>query len=202
MGAAAAIAEAESSAAVAADKAAELEAWAAAAVAAAAAALVARAAEEGLRPEAPRPEAAQSSAARVAHPTQNVAPLRPLGSPVPPPAAAAGEGYTGARAFTATDQARLAESSMRTQHEAQKLTAELTSLHVRYKNALRAVLPAGVTRPAEEADLRPSAVACIRSTLDAQAGLGSAVLGDVGRPAAKSRSARAMCGRLREEVCD
>ena len=74
-----------------------------------------------------------------------------------------------------------------------ELTAELTSLYVRYKNALRAVLPAGATRPAEVAELGPSAVACIRSTLLAQAELASAILGDVERLAARSRSARAVC---------
>ena len=91
---------------------------------------------------------------------------------------------------------------MRTQHAARKLTAELTSLYVRYKNAQRAVLPTGVTRPAEVADLGPSAVACIRRTLAALAELASAVLGDVERLAAKHRSARAECERLREDARD
>ena len=79
---------------------------------------------------------------------------------------------------------------MRTQDVARELTAELTSLHVRYKNALRAVLPVGVRRPAEVGDLGPSAVACIRSTLFAQTELASAILRDLERLAAKSRSAR------------
>ena len=108
----------------------------------------------------------------------------------------------GARACTATDQARLAKSSMRTQDAALELTAELTSLHVRYRNALRAVLPAGVRRPAEVGDLGPSAVACIRNPLLAQAELASAILGDVERLAAKSRSAITVCERLREDVRD
>ena len=82
------------------------------------------------------------------------------------------------------------------------LTAELTSLHVRYKNALRAVLPAGVRRPAEVGDLGPPAVACIRSTLFAQTELAIAILGDVERLAAKSRSATAVYERLREDVRD
>ena len=37
---------------------------------------------------------------------------------------------------------------MRTQNSARRPTAELTSLHVRYKNALRAALPTKVTSPA------------------------------------------------------
>ena len=106
----------------------------------------------------------------------------------------------GVRAFTATEQVRRAESSRRTQHAAQKLTAELTSLHVRYKNALRAVLPPEVTRPAEVADLGSSAVACRRSTLAAQADLARAVLGDVERLAARPRSVRTVCARLREDA--
>ena len=69
------------------------------------------------------------------------------------------------RSFTAADQARLAESSKPAQNPARRPTAEFTSLHVRYMNALRAVFPAGVTRPAKLADLGPSAVACFRSTL-------------------------------------
>jgi len=64
------------------------------------------------------------------------------------------------------------------------------------------VLPAGVTRPAEVGDLGPSAVACIRSTLLSQAELASAIVGDVERLAAKSRSARAVCERLLEGVRD
>ena len=48
---------------------------------------------------------------------------------------------------------------MRTPNLARKLTAELTSLHVRYNNALRAALPPGVSGPAEVADLGPSVVA-------------------------------------------
>ena len=59
---------------------------------------------------------------------------------------------------------------MRTQHAARKPMSELTSLRVRYKNALRAVLPTGVTGPAEVSevvDLGPSAVACIRRNLAA-----------------------------------
>ena len=91
----------------------------------------------------------------------------------------------GARSLTATDQTRLAESPMRTQDTARELTAELTSLHIRYKNALRAVLPAGVRRPAEVGDLGLSAAACIRSNLLAQAELAGAIFGDVERLAAK-----------------
>ena len=75
---------------------------------------------------------------------------------------------------------------MRTQNPARRFTAELTGLHVRYKNALRAALPAEVTRPAEVADLGPSAVACIRSTLVAQADLARVILAGVLRLAAKS----------------
>ena len=89
---------------------------------------------------------------------------------------------------------------MRTQNSAHRPTAELTGLHVRYTNALRADLPAGVTRPAEVADLGPSAVACIRSTLAAQADLACAILADVGCLAAKSRSAKTVYERLREVV--
>ena len=83
---------------------------------------------------------------------------------------------------------------MRAQNPARRLTAELTSLHVRYKNALRAVLPAGVTRPAE--------VACTRSIPAAQTDLARAILADVERPAAKSRRAGAVYGRLRGYVHD
>ena len=91
---------------------------------------------------------------------------------------------------------------MSTQNSARMPTAELTSPHVRYKNALRAALPAGVTRPTEVADLGPSAVACIRRTLAAQTDLARAIIADVERLASKSRSARAVHGRLREEVRD
>ena len=91
---------------------------------------------------------------------------------------------------------------MRTQDAARELTAELTSLHVRYKNALRAALPVGVRRPAEVGDLGPSAVACIRSTLFAQTELADAILRDLGRLAAKSRSAKTVYERLREDVRD
>ena len=51
-------------------------------------------------------------------------------------------------------------------------------------------------------DLGPFAVACTRSTLFAQAELASAILGDVERLAAKSRSARTVCERLRGDVRD
>ena len=91
---------------------------------------------------------------------------------------------------------------MRTQNSARRLTAQLNSLHVRYKNALRVVLPAGVTRPTEVADLGPSAVACTRSTLTAQTDLARAIFADVERLAAKSRRARTVYERLREEVRD
>ena len=131
MGTAVAAAEAEGLAAAAAVDAAELEAQAAEAVAAGAAALEACVAEENAALGAPRVVTALGTAARVAHPTPNAAPLRPRGSAVPPPAAEDGGMCYGARAFTATDQARLAESSMRTQDAARELTAELTSLHVR-----------------------------------------------------------------------
>ena len=104
--------------------------------------------------------------------------------------------------ITATDQARLAESSLRTQSSARWPTAKLTGLHGRYKNALRAVLPAGVTRPAEVADLGPSAIACIRSTLAAQTGLVHTILADVERLAAKSWSAKTVYERLRKDVRD
>ena len=203
VGAAAAVVESGGLAAAAAVEAAELEARAAVAVAAAAAAaLETRAAEGSVAPGEPRPAVALGSAARVAHPTPNVAPFRPRGSPFPLPTVADGGGCHGTRTFTATDEARLAKSPMRTQDAAREPTAELTSLHARYKNALRAVLPAGVTRPAELGDLGLSAVACIRSTLFTQAELASANLGDVERLAARSRSARAVCERLREDVRD
>ena len=89
---------------------------------------------------------------------------------------------------------------MRTQNSARRLKAGLPSLHVGYKNALRADLPAEVTRPAEVADPGPSAVACIRTILAAQTDLAGAVLDGVERLAAKSRSARTVHGRLREEA--
>ena len=197
-----AAASAERLAAAAEAEATELEALAAKAVETAAAALGAFVAEEGAAPRSSPAAAGPSAAARVAHPTPNVGPLRPRGTTVPSPAAESREAYHGARTFSATDQARLAESSMRTQDAARELTAELTSLHVRYKNALRAALPAGVRRPAEVGDLGPSAVACIRSTLFAQTELADAILRDLERLAAKSRSAKTVYERLREDVRD
>ena len=177
---------------------------AAASVATAAALLTrAAAAARGAADPAPRPHAsALASPARVAQPTPGVALRQPASSPAPPAAPAAGETYLGLRAFTATDQARHAESSVRTQNSARRPTEELTSLHVRYKNALRAVLTAVVTRPAELADLGSSAVACISSTLAAQTDLAHAVLADVERLAARSRTARTTYGRLRKNVRD
>ena len=145
-----------------------------------------------------------ASAARVAQPTPSVATRRADRRACLPRRRfiAAGEAYLGARAFTATDQARLAESSMRTQNPARRPTAELTSLHVRYKNALRAFLPGGVTRPAEVADLGPSVVARTRSTLVAQTELARAIITDVERLATRSRGARTVYERLREDARD
>ena len=88
---------------------------------------------------------------------------------------------------------------MRTQYAARKLTAELTCVCVWYKHALRAVLPPGVSWPAEVTALGLSAVACIRSALAAQADLARAIL-DVKRLAAKPRSARTACERLCEDI--
>ena len=200
--AAEAAAGAERLAAAAEAEAAELEAAAAKAVETAAAALGALVADEGAAPRSSPAAAGQSAAARVAHPTPNLGLLRPRGTTAPTPAAESREAYHGARGFSATEQARLAESSMRTQDAARELTAELTSLHVRYKNALRAALPVGVRRPAEVGDLGPSAVACIRSTLFAQTELADAILRDLERLAGKSRSAKTVYERLREDVRD
>ena len=86
---------------------------------------------------------------------------------------------------------------MRTQNSAHRLTAELTGLHVRYKNALRTVLPTGVTGLVKVADFGPSVVACIRRTLTAQTELARATIVDVERLATRLRSARTVYERLR-----
>ena len=202
-------AEGGTAAAGAATEAEELEAQAAAAVAAAAellagvaAAAAAAAPVAPAAPAAPQHAKTTASPARVIQLTPSAALRRPGRSPVPPAAAALGKVLPGTRAFTATNQARLAESLMRKHNSARRLTAKLTCLYVQYKNALRAALPAGVTRPGEVADLGQSAVARIRSTLAAQTDLARAILADVERFAAKSSSSRAMYGRLSEEVRD
>ena len=148
----------------AATEAAELETQEAADIAALAelqnrAAAVAMAPVVPVAPAAPRLAEVPASPARVAQPTPSAALRRPANSPVPPAAPALGVAFPGARAFTAAHQDRLAESPMRTQNSASRTTAELTSLHIRYTNGLRVGLPAGVTRPAEVADLGPSAAA-------------------------------------------
>ena len=101
-----------------------------------------------------------------------------------------------------TDQ-RNANSTHQTEGKLRHLTAELTGMHVKYKAALRQVIPKGIIRPAEAADQGPSTVNCIRSALDAQEDLVETTMADPGELASKgSPSAAAILGSSQPDVLD
>ena len=85
-------------------------------------------------------------------------------------------------------------------HTAELLRTEYKPLPADAKRIVDKRIAAGGGDALEQAF--PSTGACIRSTLAVQTDLARAVLGDVERLAARSRSARAVCERLREDAHD